>query len=170
MLGSIETIVSQQASDETEVLERKKIALPEELKALFGSVNHVFCFKRLRSKNGTPHSYALNYVVPEFGSRIRSTDLRHSSMTQVLHESVGAKIVRIDTIVEARLASPEIAQLLDIHVLSPVLYQVGQAYDRSNRVVDLARIYYRGDRYKYIVNMNFDHKHRPRRLPLKSTL
>src|ERR1700681_948928 len=51
VLGSIETIVSQQASDETEVLERKKIALPEELKALFGSVNHVFCFKRLRSKN-----------------------------------------------------------------------------------------------------------------------
>jgi GntR family transcriptional regulator len=170
VLGSIETIVSQQASDETEVLERKKIALPEELKALFGSVNHVFFFKRLRSKNGTPHSYALNYVIPEFGSRIRSTELRHSSMTQVLHESVGAKIVRIDTIVEARLASPEIAQLLDIHVLSPVLYQVGQAYDRSNRLVDLARIYYRGDRYKYIVNMTFDRKHPQRRLPLKSTL
>jgi GntR family transcriptional regulator len=168
VLGSVETIVSQQAIDETQVLERKKIALPEELKTLFGSVDKVFFFRRLRSKKGTPHNYALNYVIPEFGSRIRSTELRHSSMTQVLHE-IGAKIVRMDTIVEARLASPEIAQLLDVPILSPVLYQVGHAYDGSNRLVDFARIYYRGDRYKFIVNMAFDHKHPPRRFSLKST-
>jgi GntR family transcriptional regulator len=159
VLGSIETIVSQQASEETELLERKKIAIPEELKTLFGSVDKVFFFRRLRSNHGTPHSYALNYVIPEFGSRVRSSDLRHSSMTQVLPESVRAKIVRMQDIVEARLASPEIAQLLDINVLSPVLYQIAQAYDESNRLIDLACIYYRGDRYKFIVDITFDHKH-----------
>ena len=162
VLGSIETIVSQQASDETELLERKKITPPEELRALFGSVDKVYFFRRLRSKNGTPHSYALNYVVPEFGSRIHSSQLRRSSMTQVLHDRLGAKIARLQDIVEARLASPEIAQLLDIHVLSPVLYQIAHAFDKSNRLIDLACIYYRGDRYKFIVDIDFDNKHRPR--------
>jgi GntR family transcriptional regulator len=162
VLGSVEAIFSQQASDETELLERKKITPPEELRALFGSVDKVYFFRRLRSKNGTPHSYALNYVVPEFGSRIHSSQLRRSSMTQVLHDRLGAKIARLQDIVEARLASPEIAQLLDIHVLSPVLYQIAHAFDKSNRLIDLACIYYRGDRYKFIVDIDFDNKHRPR--------
>jgi GntR family transcriptional regulator len=159
VLGSIETIVSQQASDETEVLERKKIALPQELKSLFGCVDEVFFFRRLRRKNGTPQSYALNYVVSEFGSRIRSSQLRHSSMTQALNSCVGSKIVRMQDIVEARLASPEIAKLLQVHVLSPVLYQIGHVYDQSNRLINLACIYYRGDRYKFIVDISFDRKH-----------
>jgi GntR family transcriptional regulator len=64
-------------------------------------------------------------------------------------------------IVEARLASPEIAQLLEIHVLSPILYQVAHVYDESNQLIDLACIYYRGDRYKFIVDISFDHKHPP---------
>lgn len=159
VLGSVEAKVTQQASDETKVLERKKIATPEELRSLFGSVDKVFFFRRLRFKNGTPHSYALNYVIPEFGSRIRSNQLRRSSMTQVLHDRIGVKITRMQDIVESRLASPEIAQLLNIHVLSPVLYQIAHVYDESNRLIDLACIYYRGDRYKFIVDIDFDRKH-----------
>jgi DNA-binding GntR family transcriptional regulator len=73
VIGSIDTIVSQQASAETEVLERKKIALPEEFKPLLGSIVEIFVVRRLRRKNGTPLSFVINYVIPEYGSRIRAS-------------------------------------------------------------------------------------------------
>ena len=156
VLGTIETVVAQQASEETELLERKKIALPEEFKPLFGSVDEVFFFRRLRSKDGMPVSYVLNYVVLEYGSRIRANHLKHSSMTQALRAHAGARITRMQDIVEDRLASPKIAQLLEVHVLSPVLYQIARVYEKSNRLIDLACIYYRGDRYKFAVDIHFD--------------
>jgi GntR family transcriptional regulator len=155
VLGTIETVVAQQASEETELLERKKIALPEEYRHLFGSVDEVFFFRRLRSKDGMPVSYVLNYVILEYGSHIRASHLKRSSMTQALRNHAGAKIARMQDIVEARLASPKIAQLLEVHILSPVLYQIAHVYDKSNRLIDLACIYYRGDRYKFSVDIRF---------------
>jgi GntR family transcriptional regulator len=153
VLGSIKTVVSQQANEDTEVLERKKIAVPEEFKSIFHD-ERVFFFRRLRRKDGTPLSYVLNYVVPEFGSRIRASQLKRASMTQVLSNGIGAKIARIHDTLEARLASPEIAQILEVPVLTPVLYLTAFLYDGSNRVIDLACIYYRGDRYKFSVDIN----------------
>jgi GntR family transcriptional regulator len=155
VLGSIATVVSQQANEDTEVLERKKIAVPEEFESIFRE-DEVFFFRRLRRKDGTPLSYVLNYVVAEYGSRIRASQLKRASMTQVLTNGIGAKIARIQDSVEARLASPEIAQILGVHVLSPVLYQMAYLYDKSNRLIDLACIYYRGDRYKFAVDINLN--------------
>lgn len=80
-------------------------------------------------------------------------------MTQALNSCVDFKIVRMQDIVEARLANPEIAQLLEADVLSPILYQIAHVYDQSNRLISLACIYYHGDRYKFIVDISFDHKH-----------
>jgi GntR family transcriptional regulator len=156
VLGSIETVVSHQANEDTEVLERKKIVVPEEFKSFFRDSRKVFLFRRLRRKDGTPLSYVLNYVVPEYGSRIRANQLKRASMTEVLSRNAGAKIARIQNNVEARLASPEIAQLLEIHVLSPVLYLVAYVYDKSDRLIDLACIYYRGDRYKFAIDISLN--------------
>jgi GntR family transcriptional regulator len=156
VLGSIETVVSQQANEDTEVLERKKIAVPEEFQSIFRQSKQVFLFRRLRRKDGTRLSYVLNYVVPEYGSRIRANQLKRASMTEVLSNGAGAKIARIQDNLEARLASPEIAQILEVHVLSPVLYQTAHLYDKSNRLIDLACIYYRGDRYKFAIDISLN--------------
>ena len=156
VLGSIETVMSQQASEETELLERKKIALPEEFRSVFGAVDEVYFFRRLRRKDGIPISYVLNYVIPEYGSKILAKHLKHSSMTQVLRNQGRGRVARVQDIVEARLATPEIARLLKVRLLSPVLYQTAHAYDKSNRLIDLACIFYRGDRYKFAVDIRFD--------------
>ena len=107
VLGTIETVVAQQVSEETELLERKKIAVPEEYKPLFGSVDEVYLFRRLRSKDGMPVSYVLNYVLPEYGSRIRASHLKRSSMTQALRNHTGAKVARMQDIVEAHFGTPK---------------------------------------------------------------
>jgi GntR family transcriptional regulator len=59
--------------------------------------------------------------------------------------------------VEARLATPELAGLLGVALLSPILLCACVTHDEGERVVDTARIYYRGDRFKYSVIIRADH-------------
>ncbi len=156
LLGSIEAVFAQQASEETLVLERAlRHPLPAALKRHFPNLKEAACFRRLRLDDGEPQSYAVNHVLPELGRRISAKLLRTHSMTQVLREDLGVRIRRIDNSVEARLCSPEVAKLLSIETLSPVLFLTGISYDPDNRVLDVAQIWYRADRYRFSVGFDF---------------
>ena len=50
-------------------------------------------------------------------------------MTKVLRDVVGVRISRITDTVEARLADPETARLLQVPLLSPILHYTGVTYD-----------------------------------------
>jgi GntR family transcriptional regulator len=75
-------------------------------------------------------------------------------MTKVLRDSVGVRFSRITDTVEARLADPRTAELLRVPLLSPILHYTGVARDTSGRVVDVARIRYRGDRFSFSVTVD----------------
>lgn len=155
VLGTIETVFSQQESEQTEVLEEATVAPPPQLEPLFAPLTEVRMFRRLRREHGAPLSYVINYVVPQYGARIRGADLAVAPMTKVLRDKAGAKIKRIHDTVEAQLATPEIARLLDVAVLSPVLFVMGHTYDARDRLIDVACIHYRADRYKFSVAIDF---------------
>jgi GntR family transcriptional regulator len=74
-------------------------------------------------------------------------------MVKVLRDRLGVRISRITDTVEARLAQPETAALLRVPLLSPILHYTGIVHDESGRVVDVARIRYRGDRFSFTVTM-----------------
>ncbi len=71
-------------------------------------------------------------------------DLARWPMTKVLRDVVGMDISRITDTVEARLADPETARLLEVPLLSPILHYTGITYDTAGRVLDVAVIHYRG--------------------------
>jgi GntR family transcriptional regulator len=150
LLGAVESVFAQQASEETELLESaSEVPVPAELAPLFGERARVSFFRRLRRERGEPISYALNYVLLEHGARIRAPQLARAPMTQVLRRDLGIAIGRIENTLEARQATPEAARLLGCELLSPILFFTGVSFDRSDRVIDVAQIHYRGDRYKF---------------------
>jgi DNA-binding GntR family transcriptional regulator len=152
LLGAVETVFAQQASEATELLERADaVPVPRELSGLFGAVDQVSFFRRLRREHGEPISYALNYVRPEHGRRIETAQLERAPMTQVLRRDLGVAMGRIENTVEARGATPEAARHLGCDLLSPILFFTGISYDRAGHVLDVAHIHYRGDRYKFAV-------------------
>ena len=55
---------------------------------------------------------------------------------------------------EARLADEEVATLLGIEPEAAVLFFIGTTFDDSDRVVDIACISYRGDRYRFAVGFD----------------
>ncbi|MCB5909970.1 GntR family transcriptional regulator [Streptomyces pinistramenti] len=156
LLGSVDAIVAQQSGMSTELLEHGSTPLPSELSEYFPDMTEVAGYRRLRSdeETGEPTNHARNYVRPDVAARIDLADLARWPMTKVLRDAVGIRISRITDTVEARLADPETAALLQVPLLSPILHYTGITYDEAGLAVDVARIHYRGDRFSFTVTMD----------------
>jgi GntR family transcriptional regulator len=153
LLGSVDAVVSQQQSDDVIVLGQESCTPPAEFGSLFGH-HDIVRFRRLRKDKGQITSYAENFVVADVAARIDVADLRAMPMTAVLRDRLGIHIGQIEDTATARLPAPDIADLLDIPLTSPVLYCVGVTRDVRGRVVDIASIHYRGDRFTFAVTFN----------------
>jgi GntR family transcriptional regulator len=154
LLGSIESVIAQQFSEETEVLEQGLAPVPGSLGALFGAEREIGFFRRLRREGGEPLSYALNHVLPEYASQIDAALLRQYPMVKILRDVLGVKLSHVQMAVEARRAAPEVAGALGVDVMSPVLFFSGVVVDQRQRVVDVAWIYYRADRFTFTLDLD----------------
>ncbi|MDX6356415.1 MAG: GntR family transcriptional regulator [Streptomyces sp.] len=154
LLGSVDAIVAQQSGGRTAVLEHGPAPLPPEIAEYFPDLGEAVAYRRLRcDDSGEPTNWAENFVRPELAARIDLADLERWPMTKVLRDVLGVRISRITDTVEARLAAPETARLLQVPLLSPILHYTGIAYDETGRAVDVVRIHYRGDRFSFTVTM-----------------
>ncbi|MEV0321864.1 GntR family transcriptional regulator [Streptomyces sp. NPDC050658] len=156
LLGSVDAIVAQQSGMVTELLSHGAAPVPAELTEYFPDVPEVATYHRLRSddKTGEPTNHAHNFVHPDLAGRIDLDDLTRWPMTKVLRDVVGVRISRITDTVEATLADPETARLLQVPLLSPILHYTGITYDEEGRALDVARIHYRGDRFSFTVTLD----------------
>ncbi|MFE5602659.1 GntR family transcriptional regulator [Streptomyces coelicoflavus] len=156
LLGSVDAIVAQQSGMKAELLDHGTVPVPSELAEYFPQVPEVALYHRLRcdEKTGEPTNHARNYIRPELAGRIDLDDLVRWPMTKVLRDVVGMDISRITDTVEARLADPETARLLEVPLLSPILHYTGITYDTDGRVLDVAVIHYRGDRFSFTVTLD----------------
>ncbi|MCQ6554127.1 GntR family transcriptional regulator [Streptomyces sp. C10-9-1] len=156
LLGSIDAVVAQQSGERTTVLGHGPCPVPADLAEYFPSAEEVVLFRRLRRDGDSeePTNWAENALRTELADRVDIADLERWPMTKVLRDVLGVRISRITDTVEARLADPETAELLDVPLLSPILHYTGVTYDEDGRVVDVARIRYRGDRFSFSVTLD----------------
>jgi GntR family transcriptional regulator len=129
--------------------------VPGELADHFPDTDEVVTYRRLRcdGDSGEPVNWAENSVRPEVAAALDVADLARWPMTKVLRDIVGVRISRITDTVQATLADPETSELLRVPLLSPILHYTGVTYDDEGRVVDVARIRYRGDRFSFSVTV-----------------
>ncbi|MFI6349290.1 GntR family transcriptional regulator [Streptomyces sp. NPDC050560] len=158
LLGSVDAIVAQQSGMTARLLGHGPATVPAEHAALFAEPGDVVAYHRLRfdERSGEPTNHARNYVRADVAAGVDVAALERHPMTKVLRDCAGVAISRITDTVEARLADPETARLLEIPLLSPVLHYTGVTYDARGAVVDLAVISYRGDRFQFTVTLDAD--------------
>lgn len=158
LLGTLETVFAQQSSEESELLEKRLVPVPAALTRYFQDIPEVMMFRRIRRDKSVPVSYAINYVLPEIGRRITAKQLRRQPMTKVLRDDLGVNVSRIEDTVEAQLANPELAHLLGVDLMSPMLFFLGVTFGEGGVPVDVACIHYRGDLFKFSVGFDVDGK------------
>lgn len=155
LLGSVDAIVAQQSGERTTLLGHGPEPLPADLAEHFPGRTDAMAYRRLRcdEESGEPTNWAHNFLRPDVADQLDPADLVRWPMTKVLRDALGVRISRITDTVEARLADPETARLLEVPLLSPILYYTGVTYDAEGAVVDVARIHYRGDRFSFTVTL-----------------
>jgi GntR family transcriptional regulator len=153
VLGSADAVMAQQSSDEVRVLGRTRVrsgALPPRL----GPVREAVLIRRLRLDEGVPVSYAENYLHPEHAARVSDEALARDPVTKILRDELSLPLSRIDNEVSARLAPADVAALLQIDALTPVLVSENVTYAAQATPVDVARIHYRGDRFTFAISLD----------------
>ncbi|WP_062214940.1 GntR family transcriptional regulator [Streptomyces sp. NBRC 109706] len=157
LFGSLDSIVAQQSGEHSTLLEvaPRAIPVPAEVAEHFPGVAEVVRFRRLRRDrpDGEPVNWVENLIHPEVADRIDPAALERWPMTRVLRDVAGVRVRRIDNTAQARLADPVTARLLEVPLLSPILHITGVEYDESERVVDVALMHYRGDRFSFAVTV-----------------
>lgn len=154
LMGSVESVMAQPFSEETEVLAQGLAPVPASLGGVFAAEREVGVFRRLCREQGEPLSYALDHVLPEYASQIDAALLRRYPMLTILRDVLGVKLSHAQMSIEAQRATQEIGGALGVDVMSPVLFFAGVVFDQRQRVVDVAWIYYRADRFTFTLDLD----------------
>ena len=80
-------------------------------------------------------------------------DFASSSLYQTLRERYGIRVSRADEILEARAASRDEAELLEIPRRSSVLVMSRTLWNVDGKPVEMAHSVYRGDRYRAVLSI-----------------
>jgi GntR family transcriptional regulator len=116
----------------------------------------VFCLRRLRLADDEPlaiEDSALNFKGCE---GLLEEDLEHNSLYQLLEHQYGVPLMEAEQEIEAGLASPENAEILQTSVGSPVLFTRRTTFTDRNRPIEYARSVYRGNKYTFYAHLKRD--------------
>jgi GntR family transcriptional regulator len=154
VLGSADDVMAQQSSDEVRVLGRARVPAATGPAARLGLSGEAVLIRRLRFDAGIPISYAENYLSPEHAAAITDAALAAAPVTRILRDDLSLPLTRIDNEISARTAPADLAALLQVDVLSPVLVSENVTYVAGSTPVDVARIHYRGDRFTFAISLD----------------
>ena len=112
----------------------------------------VIRIQTLRLANGMPITVYDEYVPYRLYPQLLQEDLRSRPAWQIL-ESHGYTIKRAVQRIEARLADPDIAGLLEIEENSPILYKHRVILNEDGAPVELILCHNRGDSYSVVMTL-----------------
>jgi GntR family transcriptional regulator len=155
LTGFTEDLFSEGHQAEVKIMEIRSVPAPERIASMLRVAvgEEVTRFKRLRSLDGAPFSYVLNYLTPEIGAKISERDLQHHTMLHLLEEKLGIALGTIRHAVESVKADVEVASLLGISVFEPVLFMETAVYSADGQPVETVDSFFRSDRYRYTVEL-----------------
>ncbi|AEE97230.1 GntR family transcriptional regulator [Mahella australiensis] len=109
--------------------------------------------ERLRFADGVPMVFEVSYFSYRRFYALEKADLEHCSLYNILEQQFGAHPVSAKETLEAALADSYIASMLGIEEGAPVIMVIGVTYDEDDVPIEYVRSYYRGDRYKFYLEL-----------------
>jgi GntR family transcriptional regulator len=107
---------------------------------------------RVRALDQVPFSYLTTHVPEEVAVTFSKQELASRPLLELL-ERAGVKIGNARQRITAGLATPEVAQALDVRTGSPLIELVRVVCDHSGRAVEHLHALYRPDRYAFEMDL-----------------
>ncbi len=113
--------------------------------------SRLIVIRRLRLIEGKPAAIHIAYLEHRVYAPILEIDLSTSSLLDSMHAISGVQMAYSQDSVQADLAKPEEARLLELEAHSPVLRVEGVTYSEYGEPTRMSRAVYRGDMFKLFV-------------------
>jgi len=108
----------------------------------------LFEMRRLRLLDEVPVAVDHVRLPLDICPALSSGDFEVSSLYQTL-EANGVMLVRCDFVIQAVAADATLAKSLEVPPATPLLLAVGAAYGEGDRPVELSRVHFIGERYRF---------------------
>lgn len=109
----------------------------------------LFYVKRLRLVEGKPFSVVENYLPYRVGILLPMALMEDQPLMTLVEKHAGVSIEWASQVFQAVSADADLATLLDIDLMAPVLKMTLTAFTAENETVNYANVYYRSDRYNH---------------------
>jgi len=103
---------------------------------------------RVRSVDGLPFSYLITHVPESVSVTFTQQELASRPLLELL-DRAGVKVEHARQRISAGLATPDVAEALDVRSGSPLIELVRVVYDQSGRGVEHLHALYRPDHYAF---------------------
>jgi GntR family transcriptional regulator len=113
----------------------------------------VFFIHRVRHADGVPILLERAYVSLELCPRVADHDYSQQSLYEVLRSGCNINLLRADQTLEAVLARPEEARLLQLKLPAALMLRLRVTYTSTSEPIEYVRGLYRGDRYKFGISL-----------------
>ncbi len=110
--------------------------------------------QRLRLADGEPMAIETTHLPLGRFRGLRKYLTPGGSLYQVLRDRFDVEMGHAEETIETALAGPHEAELLGADVGMPMLLLSRHSFDTSERPVEWVRSVYRGDRYKFVAELN----------------
>jgi len=107
---------------------------------------------RVRAVDRVPFSYLTTHVPESIALTFTKQELASRPLLELL-ERAGVKVEHARQRISAGLATPDVAEALEVRAGSPLLELVRVVYDRSGRAVEHLHALYRPDRYAFEMDL-----------------
>ncbi len=107
---------------------------------------------RVRAFGGAPMSYLVTIVPEDVGRRIEGKDLSQTQQLLLL-EDAGVPLAAAKQTISATVADAEVARALSVPAGSPLIEVNRLVRDESGRPVEMIRVLYRPELYRFEISM-----------------
>ncbi len=150
VLGKVSDVFEQQKTDSSRVVSQRTVKVPAYLAAQFAGQQKVRRLIRSRFIDGEPCNYAVNHMREDVARALDVNLLESLSVSEVISKHTPFRIDQMEQEISAQVADPFLAAQLKIEPLDAVIILTGTGYDRDGQVLDVARIAYRADMFRFV--------------------
>jgi len=149
--GSLEDLIHIGPDTTIRVVEFRMVKVTPDLTEVFAEKEgaDIFYLKRVRSVGGQPLAVMVNHVPYVIGARISLDELTKTPLIVLIEQRANVSVEWASQVFQAVAADEEMATLLGVDSLTPLLKLTLTVYSTEGQVVDLASVYYRSDRYNH---------------------
>ena len=155
LTGSLDETIAAEAGATFKVIEMNRVEADPQEAELFGlgAGEPLYRVKRLGLREDKPRNLTIDYLPAEIGEKLTIEELSAGSLLQTLETRFGLKLKSVTQRINAALADPYLAKLLDVRVGSPMISIERAVYAGGAAPVEFSQTLFAADFEGYVIRL-----------------